>query len=35
MKHDLLFDEAGEDFFRLEDGCMLAPEKPGLGIELE
>jgi L-alanine-DL-glutamate epimerase-like enolase superfamily enzyme len=35
MKHDLLFDEAGEDFFRLEDGYMLAPKKPGLGIELD
>ena len=33
MLHDLLFDRIGEGVFRLEDGCVVMPEAPGLGFD--
>lgn len=35
MIHRMLFDEAGIGHFELEDGCVLVPNSPGIGIRLD
>jgi L-alanine-DL-glutamate epimerase-like enolase superfamily enzyme len=33
--HRMLFDRVPEDRFRLDDGCIVLPQAPGIGIEID
>jgi L-alanine-DL-glutamate epimerase-like enolase superfamily enzyme len=35
MLHTMLFDQLPKDHFRLEDGCVVVPAAPGLGLNVE
>lgn len=35
MVHRMLFDRVPQDRFRLDDGCVLLPDAPGLGVDID